>query len=363
MLKTSSIDEWDKFYKGTTTASYFQSSGWSQVWSRYTGGRLRPAPLVTILPSGKKVLVPLTRQRLRGGLGSLWHAAPAGTYGGWLTEPGVALTEEELQFLIRSLFRYCGSLIFRMFPMTPVMDSNGIISNAENLDFFADHSGLLSGISCQEDYTRLIDCSVGYDALSMGWSAGKGKMKWKIKKAVRSGVQVRKAIGEKDIATYYRMYLDASKRWDPPPTHVYSSSFFDLLLESGMHSVLGKREQGTDGPCEMWVAEHDGQVIAGAIILTGNQYMSYWHGVFDPEYRAHRPVNLLLSTLIEECCKRGLRWFDFNPSMGIESVDHFKQSFGAQSSRCPVLKKSSGLVRAATMTGKFLRRLSKGDSG
>ncbi len=369
MLKTSSIDEWDEFYKGATTASYFQSPGWSQIWSRYSGGRYRPAPLVAELPSGKKVLVPITRQRLRGGLGSLWHAAPAGTYGGWLTEPGVVLNNAETSLLIQSLFRHCGSLMLRLFPMTPVADEEGFLSDIGNRGMFTDSGNELSGITILDDHTRLIDCAAGYEAIQGKWSAGKGSMKAKVQKAIRSGIQIRKVAAKKDIARYHQLYMDALRRWDPPPSHQYTASFFEFILETAGHSISGETDKRHNKLAknrisrEVWVAEYKDEIVAGAVILSGKGHMAYWHGVSDPEYQAYRPVNLLLATLIEQCCIRGLRWFDFNPSLGIAGVDRFKQSFGAQAVSSPVLKKTTTAVQFIITAGSFMRRLTKGDAG
>ncbi len=369
MLKPVGINEWQEYYRMTETASYFQSPGWSALWNRYTDGRYRANPLLAKLPSGKTVLIPLTRQSLRGGLGSLWHAAPAGTYGGWLGKPGDALTGEEVLILIRALFAHCSSLTYRLFPMTPLGHGNGSSPTSGIRDFLANTSYSLPEITTIDDHTRVIDCANGYDAIHRGWAAGKGSMKAKLNKAERAGVHIRRVSSEQDLAAYYNIYQSALLRWNPPPSHIYSRTFFELILDSDdqfkSSGTKRKQRESSAGVTsrEIWLAEHEGKIVAGAVILTGNQHMTYWHGASDPAFQALRPVNLLIATLIEHCCKYGLRWFDFNPSMGIVGVDRFKQSFGAQAAFSPILENRTFGARVSVLAGRILRRLQKKDSG
>ncbi len=369
MLKPVGIKEWHDYYRMTETASYFQSPGWSELWNRYTNGQFRGEPLLAELPSGKTVLIPLTRQSLRGRAGSIWHAAPAGTYGGWLAEPGVVLTVEEAMMLIKELFTYCGSLTYRLFPMTPVGDENRPVSSLDIRNLLKNSFDSLHQTAIIDDHTRFIDCANGYDAILRSWAAGKGSMKAKLNKAERAGVHIRRLATEQDLELYYDLYQSALQRWTPPPAHIYSRIYFELIMATGNRSAhgTGKREDfnpdRVDSSRQVWLAEYDKKIIAGAIILTGNQHMTYWHGVSDPAYQSLRPVNLLIATLIKHCCSSGLRWFDFNPSMGITGVDRFKQSFGALQAHCPVLEKRTIGVRISTFAGKLLSRLYKKDPG
>jgi lipid II:glycine glycyltransferase (peptidoglycan interpeptide bridge formation enzyme) len=64
--------------------------------------------------------------------------------------------------------------------------------------------------------------------------------------------------------------------------------------------------------------------------LYHRRHVVYWHGVTDPSYAHCHPVHVLLATAIEDACGRGLRWFDFNPSGGLDGVEQFKSGFGAK---------------------------------
>ncbi|MGM0738667.1 MAG: GNAT family N-acetyltransferase [Bacteroidota bacterium] len=367
MISSAAVNDWERFYRMSQTASFFQSPEWSRVWEIHTGGLYRPEPLQARLPSGKHVLLPLTRQRLRGGIGSIWHAAPAGTYGGWLCEPGSELTNEETHLLLRSLFDRCGSLIFRPFPLSPCSvplamnsydKSGSTLAGINQREWKAP-----SGVSVRPDRTWLLDCSDGFRAIMDRWSEGNAEMARKIKKAEDSGIIIRKARNEQDIETYYRLYIEATRRWNPPPAHVYPLSFIRLLAGDESKNGEATEKAGTGpaigGSMEMWIAEYNGSVVAGSILLTGKNHASYWHGVLDPDYGKMRPVNLMGAAVIRASCEQGVHWFDFNPSMGLHGVERFKKSFGTKPAPCPVYAKTSGFVQATRVLGRLLRRVSR----
>jgi lipid II:glycine glycyltransferase (peptidoglycan interpeptide bridge formation enzyme) len=71
-----------------------------------------------------------------------------------------------------------------------------------------------------------------------------------------------------------------------------------------------------------------------------------WHGATIGTYFNLRPVNLLYYEVIKTACKKGYIWFDFNPSAGLEGVKAFKERFGAQALKCPIVKLRPRTIRA-----------------
>jgi lipid II:glycine glycyltransferase (peptidoglycan interpeptide bridge formation enzyme) len=45
-----------------------------------------------------------------------------------------------------------------------------------------------------------------------------------------------------------------------------------------------------------------------------------------------------LYEVIKNACEKGYTWFDFNPSGGLEGVKAFKERFGAQALKCPIVR-------------------------
>ncbi len=345
MFTQATTEEWSDMYRQTVTASFFQSPEWSHLWCEYAGSRFEPAPLRVQLASGRTALFPLTRQRLRGGAGFLWHGAPAGTYGGLLEGDGIMPDPEELAHLLQSLFEHCGSLVFRPFPL--IADYDVVTRASSTHGFSEDTARKITGISVTPDRTWLLDCSSGFDAIRDRWAAGSGAMLRKIDKAKNSGVVVRKAVSMEDVAAYHQLYIDSLERWDPPPVHIYPETFLRMLAGISSESR------------SMWLAEYKGEIIAGAIVLTGRNHCDYWHGVMSPRYSKLRPVNLMVSSIIESCCHAGIRWFDFNPSIGLEGVEKFKKSFGTFSVPCPVLRRETLMARTVMTAGRIARRIKK----
>ncbi|TVQ70258.1 MAG: GNAT family N-acetyltransferase [Balneolaceae bacterium] len=333
MIEPAGWDDWHDIYQKAPLAAFFQSPDWSGIWERYTDGKFQPSPLLTTLPSGRQVLVPATRQRLPFGLGHTWHMAPAGTYGGWLPVPdgdsnASPLSSEDARVLLQELRRYCGSMTFRWYPLitdTAVPDLSG------------------QGIEIQSDRSYLLDTSVGAEALHSLLYKTDGNMRREIAKARRSGIRVRRADSRSDWTAYHKLYLQGIGRWSNPPQHTYRQTFFDQLADM-------------PDKCELWLAELDNLPVAGAVLVYGKDHVAYWHGAFDYEQRALRPVNLLLATIIESVPKQGYRWFDFNPSMGLRGVEHFKSRFGGRPYNCPVIRRTSVVLKILNTAGRWLNR-------
>ena len=55
-------------------------------------------------------------------------------------------------------------------------------------------------------------------------------------------------------------------------------------------------------------------------------------------YFSIRPRNLLLYEVIKKACEKGYSWFDFNPSAGLKGVKAFKEGFGAEALKCPIVR-------------------------
>ncbi len=371
----SDTREWNDFFRSTNVASFSQSPQWADIWTRYTNGAYQPEPWIAQLPSGKRVLFPISRQRYAAGTGNIMHAAPGGTYGSWLAGDGEELSRSEETVLIRNTAEQFGSLVMRLFPFY----SDGSIrslsgkeypdkklgygSAAADASFPAEKE--MAGLQIRPDRSHVLDCSEGFDVIRQSWMHGRGAMKRKIQKAEEAGVSIRRASGEKDLDTYYQLYLQTIRNWAPPPSHVYGREMFSILLAdqfSGNGNVQSaadtfdpvfsntgnnarRDKTGSNSGAEMWLADFEGDVVAGVIVLRGNRHTAYWHGCSGPEGRKLRAMNLLMARLIARSCETGDMWFDFNPSQNISGVEQFKKSFGAVAADSRVLEKTSGLTR------------------
>lgn len=316
---------WESFYESAPIASYYQSPCWSDLWNRYTCGRYRPSPLLAERDDGARFLFPLTRQHMAGGLGIMWHGSPGGTYGGWLSDE-IVLKAEESESLLKALFSYCGSISWRWFPFGP-------------------SSGTFSGQHLRNDITHVLDLTPYHRDPDSLFRNRKNLLRHK-RKAERSGITVRQAETKADWVRYHQLYRQSVLRWDPPPSHVFGSSFFKLLSEE-MHGV------------QLWLAEKEDVLAAGVVLLSGRGHISYWHGASDPLFYSMRAMNLLMHCVITDAAGQGHKYFDFNPSAGLKGVEAFKKSFGAVAMDTPVWEKSSGIVSFCHNIHRLRRRLAR----
>jgi hypothetical protein len=86
------------------------------------------------------------------------------------------------------------------------------------------------------------------------------------------------------------------------------------------------------------------------------QHVVYWHGASLESAFAVRPVHRLFHRTIEHACVAGHRWFDFNPSGGLEGVIRFKDGFGCQRLSADVYEGTTRLARILRATRDLVRR-------
>ena len=333
MEHSADMPLWTRLYKQSHTASFFQSPRWAMIWQRYTDNQFHPAPLLGTLPSGRNILLPLSKARLAGGLVGWQHLSPAGTYGGWLAADGQPVQSEDLGDVLTMLGDTGISTTFRWFPFSTGDQGSGETDVAPVAPAGSEHpcntSGVLpSGWTARPEFTRVLDCAKGFGAIVHQWQSSRSAMMRNLRKAKQSGVQVRLARSPEDRRAYHTLYLKSARRWNPPPGHVYDARLWDILA-------------ACEPECKLWLAEHRGRIVAGAVLLYGINHVAYWHGASDVEQRGTRPVNLLLAKAIKDACEQGYRWFDFNPGGGVQGVDRFKASFGAVNVACSVFERQT----------------------
>jgi len=306
-------EEWDHAWEACPYATYFHARAWAELWQRYTGGRVYPAPLWVRFADGAHAVIPASRRRVAAGMASIVESSPAGTFGGWLSAD--ALGADHARALASNLLASRHGVRWRVNPYDP---------NAAALP--------LDGAS--PDTTRALDLSEGFEAIFRGWTKGHRAA---VKQAQREGLSVRTAETPADWRAYYDAYRDSVRRWGDSASAVYGARLFDILGETKSPDV------------RLWVAVDGDRVVAGALCLYARRHVVYWHGAALEDYFAKRPANLLVHAAIEDACRRGLGWFDFNPSGGHEGVEHFKRSFGAQALPAPVVTREVFPLRLVRM--------------
>jgi lipid II:glycine glycyltransferase (peptidoglycan interpeptide bridge formation enzyme) len=163
--------------------------------------------------------------------------------------------------------------------------------------------------------TQIINLTPGVDALWKKFSRGQ---KSNISQAQRKNIRIRRADCREDIECYCDIYVQTLKRWGTKAIAAYPEKLFLNLFEQHDPSIY------------FCIAEKEGIVIAGIIVLAWQKKLMYWHGCSREEFFNDYPNNLLHYSVIKWGCEQGYTHYDMGPSLDMEGVTRFKKSFGAE---------------------------------
>lgn len=313
--------DWDDAWSRCEHATWFHSRHWAECWRAGARDAVAPRPLLVIFSDGRSALLPLSVQSAYLGLFRMHLSSPGGTYGGWISAD--ALGAGHARLLAEHLLTRLGAMQWRISPFDPAASELGLPAAAV------------------ADETHVLDLAPGFDAIHRGWTKGHASA---ARKAAREGVTVRAADTLDDWRAYYRVYEDSLARWGDSASSRHRWELFQELA--------GRAKEGA----RLWLASHEGEVVAGAVCLEARRHVAYWHGAALASRFELRAVNLLLHDAIRDACERGFRWFDFNPSGGHEGVAAFKRSFGAGCRPAPVVTIESARHRLVRRLASLRRR-------
>lgn len=155
------------------------------------------------------------------------------------------------------------------------------------------------------------------DADSM-WAGLRKPIQRQIKKSESLGVQVRVATRREDVALYYRLHLHTrTKRHGMPAQPL---GFF-----YGLWDAFAAR-----GAMQLLLAEYEGAVIAGMVVLAAGTTARYAYGASDERHLKMAPNNLLMWRAIRWACSHGYQTLDMGrTAYDNEGLMEFKRRWGA----------------------------------
>jgi lipid II:glycine glycyltransferase (peptidoglycan interpeptide bridge formation enzyme) len=172
-------------------------------------------------------------------------------------------------------------------------------------------------------------------------------VKGAINRAVKLGVQVRKADSDNDLKRWYSLYLE-TMRWHgsiPRPYRFFASLWAQLYARGQMSLLLAEQHHG-----------HQTLLLSGYLLLMcGQTVHCYLNGRLRDQLGLH-PNDILQWQAIQDACRAGFRHYDFGEvEEGQEGLIAFKVKWGAKpirSHRCywpvpevlPLLSSSSGAL-------------------
>jgi SAM-dependent methyltransferase len=268
---------WLEISRRCSYATFFHTPMWREL---AVASGCRDSTFMLTLPSGVRAVFPLQELLPRHGPGRyLLSTYPYG-FGGPIADGTLSADE------IRSLYD-------RARAATTVVTGNPLAPDPPNLRRW----------TRQMATTQLLDLELGYEELQRHFSKGHRAA---ITQAVRNGITTRVATSLDDYRRYYEIYEDSLRRWGDAASPRYPWSLFEVCLRLANEHPEAVR---------LWVAEHNGDIVAGALIFSWNGHVMYWHAANLEQALELRVSNLLLANAIEDSCERGCRWFDFAAGM------------------------------------------------
>jgi len=270
---------------------------------------------------GLFALLPLIRKRLLGSLCPVYWSSAANTYGGWITSR--PLTSEHGRMLAVYLLSF-KNIVWRENPFDP-------------------HANNLALPGATEDFTQVVDLSSGIDAAIARSDYAHRRA---VRKAIDSGVTVIEASNFDTWLSYFSLYKASRLRWHKRKlvqSREYSHDFFHRIFECPQPNR------------KLWLALREGAPIAGTLCFYCNKHAVSWSSAGIAElFNRYRPNDLLYDRAIRHAAENGYRWFDCNPSMGLQGVIDFKQHIGAQKMRSRVINCKSPLRQCVEALRKIL---------
>ncbi len=150
------------------------------------------------------------------------------------------------------------------------------------------------------------------------WSTLRKSVQQKVGKARRLGVQVRIATCRDEMAHFYRLHLRTRSKKHGMPTQ--PARFFHMLWDAFAPT----------GALQLLLAESQGTVIAGAILLASGSKVRFAYAASHEDYLHLAPNNLLVWEAITWGCSHGYQMLDLGRTARDNSgLMEFKRGWGA----------------------------------
>ena len=183
------------------------------------------------------------------------------------------------------------------------------------------------------------------DELMQSWKRSSNNLYRSIRKTFKNGVTIREASSAQDLKRLYRLYVVTLRRH-----HALPRAYRQFVLD---WQLLGPR-----GAAKIFLAEHDGRLIAGALFHGFGRDADLLYNGSDPAYFDLRPNHALYWRAINWAIEEGREQFDFGQARpdhslarfkaqwGTEPVTEFRYDYPPKATRADVLRRSSDARRS-----------------
>ena len=293
---------WDRMVEEHPFGSVFQTSAFKKVIAE-TFAQTKPYYLALIDRNGKMVggiAMFLVRSRLTGrrlvSLPFVYYSDPlvrTGAEFAQLFEKILDVYKEEKASYVEIKARSSAALLEKVETMVPVL-------------YHKRHS---------------LNLAKGLDAVWVGFH--RTCIKQKIRRAEKSGIVIRSAASEKDIAFFHRLLVRTRRRLGIPPQNY---GYFENIW----------KHLGPLGVTDFLVAEKGEQIIGGLNIFKYKDTVYLAHIVGDQRFRASGTDQALIWSAIKTGVRGGYRQLDIGKtSMFATGLTAHKRRWGAEELEAP----------------------------
>jgi CelD/BcsL family acetyltransferase involved in cellulose biosynthesis len=282
---------WNRLVEEDRAASFFHRTEWT---SALLASDIDLEPLYIAGRSGTTVVAGLPAAYVKHGPLTTLESMPVGTYGALVL--GADAPSNSAQRLVDTFARLASR---------PGVASAHLVDEAGRVERVPGHFVK----KVYDKHTIRLDA--GFDVV---WSGFKPSARNKVRKARKAGVTVRRASSESDFLSYHEMLLECCGRWGE--REIFGRTFFAHLSRLDTELV------------QMWLAEHEGNVIGGDLNFAAHGRIMNWGNVSRTSALRLAPNNLLHAAAMEDGADRGYVEYDLGASAGIAGVDSFKAAFG-----------------------------------
>jgi CelD/BcsL family acetyltransferase involved in cellulose biosynthesis len=318
-LESVAPAEWDEVARGDSGATFFHLTEWARLTAAASAGARE---LYLVAREGPDMLGGFPVVAATRGGAKVISSMPYGTYGGPIVRDGAPP---------ETIGRLAGA--FARLARSPR------VAAAHVTDLFGRLPERLGGFRARVETERVLMLDRSFDEVWAGFSPSSRN---KVRKAEKSGVDVRRGRGESDFLAYHDMLVECSRRWGQ--ARVLGSEFF-----------LGLSRL-SPGRVQMWLAVHEGRIVAGDLNFVFNGRIMNWSNVSRGEARGLAPNNLLHATAIRLGIEEGCEIYDLGSSAGVEGVEAFKAGFGGESVPFRLLSAEKPWYRAARLLARGRRK-------
>ncbi|MGO9976175.1 MAG: GNAT family N-acetyltransferase [Solirubrobacteraceae bacterium] len=173
---------------------------------------------------------------------------------------------------------------------------------------------------------QVLDLSGGLDGVWRGYSRN---VKGSIRRAERSGLEVRRDDTGALLPVFTDLYRMSARRWAAASGRPAHLALLQLRITepprrlAAIASALGPA-------LVVWGAFMDGQPVAALVVLRGHSTVLAWRGAMNRDLTARTQANTLLHhRAIEEAVLEGAACYSFGESDESSGVAEYKAKFGA----------------------------------